>query len=57
MPYVRKQKNYKIGANCPYFSVQGESMNLLNDLILMIAGFDLFVMYLVYKAVSFYRNN
>ena len=32
-------------------------MNLFNDLILMIAGFDLFVMYLIYKTVNFYRNN
>ena len=39
------------------FTFMGGQMNLFNDLILMIAGFDLFVMYLVYKAVSFYRNN
>ena len=32
-------------------------MNLFNDLILMIVGFDLFVMYLIYKVVIFYRNN
>ena len=32
-------------------------MNLLNDLILMIIGFDLFVMYLIYKAMIYYRNN
>ncbi len=32
-------------------------MNLFNDLILMIAGFDLFVMYLIYKTIQYYRNN
>lgn len=32
-------------------------MNIFNNLILMIVGFDLFVMYLIYKATGFYRNN
>ena len=32
-------------------------MNLLNDLILMIVGFDLFVMYLILEAIKFYRHS
>ena len=39
------------------FTFMGGQMNLFNDLILMIAGFDLFVMYLIYKVIIFYRNN
>ena len=32
-------------------------MNLLNNLILMVVGFDLLVAYLIYKAMIYYRNN
>ena len=53
---IREQRNYR-GLIALIFQYMGEGMNLFNDLILMVAGFDLFVMYLIYKAVSFYRNN
>ena len=39
------------------FAFAWGQMNILNNLILMVAGFDLFVLYLICKAINFYRNN